>query len=151
MYVAQANDNTVSVIDGAACSAKTSTGCAQRPPTVTVAGGPDGLGVDETTGTVFASNNSPGSTVSSASVSVIDGTTCNGNTTTGCGQSLPTALTGANPGFPAVDPATGTFYVPALGDKVLATINSATCNATVRTGGGRPLRPRRRVSTRSPS
>jgi YVTN family beta-propeller protein len=136
VYVGNMNDSTLSVIDGATCNGKTTTGCGQKPPTVTVAGGPDGLGVNEATDTVFASNNSPGSTASAASVSVINGATCNATVKTGCGQKPPIALTGANPGFPAVDPATDTVYVPALGDNAVAIINSATCNATVKTGCG---------------
>lgn len=136
VYVGNTNDSTLSVIDGATCNGKTAAGCGQQPPTVTVAGGPDGLGINEATDTVFASNNSPGSTASAASVSVIDGATCNAAVKTGCGQKPPIALTGANPGFPAVDPATGTVYVPALGDNAVAIINSATCNATLKTGCG---------------
>jgi YVTN family beta-propeller protein len=136
VYVGNANAATVSVIDGATCNGKITSGCGQRPPTVTVAGGPDGLGINQATDTVFASNNSAGTTASLASVSVIDGATCNATVTTGCGQRPPVALTGANPGAAAVDQATNTAYVPALGDNAVAVINGATCNATIRTGCG---------------
>jgi YVTN family beta-propeller protein len=136
VYVGNANASTVSVIDGATCNGKTTSGCGQRPPTVTVAGGPDGLGVNQTTDTVFASNNTAGTTASLASVSVINGATCNATVTTGCGQRPPVALTGANPGAAAVDQATNTAYVPALGDNAVAVINGATCNATITTGCG---------------
>ena len=136
VYVGNANGNTVSVINGATCNGKITAGCGQPPPTVTVAGGPDGLGVNEATDTVFASNNTAGTTASLASVSVIDGATCNADITTGCGQQPPVALTGANPGAPAVDQATDTVYVPALGDDSVAIVNGATCNTTTRTGCG---------------
>jgi DNA-binding beta-propeller fold protein YncE len=69
-------------------------------------------------------------------VSVINGATCNATVTTGCGQRPPVALTGANPGSAAVDQATNTAYVPALGDNAVAVINGATCNANFTTGCG---------------
>ena len=136
VYVGNANSNTVSVINAATCNGHRHSGCGQTPPTLTIAGGPDGLAVNEATDTVFAANNSPGSTASSATVSVINGATCNAKTTAGCGQHPPVALTGANPGPPAVDQATDTVYVPALGDNAVAIVNGATCDTTARTGCG---------------
>src|SRR5215471_13515712 len=78
-----------------------------------------GLAINQATDTVLASNNSAGTTASLASVSVINGATCNATTTTGCGQHPPVALTGANASAAAVDPGTDTAYVPAFGDNTV--------------------------------
>jgi DNA-binding beta-propeller fold protein YncE len=46
-----------------------------------------------------------------ASVSVIDGATCNGSDVTGCGRASPKLAVGDYPGEIAIDPAVGTAYV----------------------------------------
>ena len=74
IYVTNANDNNVSVIDGASCNAEVTTGCNRTPPTVAVGGQPVDVSVDESTDTVYVANwgNGAGTTVS-----VIDGAICN--------------------------------------------------------------------------
>ena len=138
VYVGNGNEPTVSVLNGASCNATDTAGCRPDPITINVPGGPDGLAVNEKTETLFVANNGPGnSTARVNTVSVINAATCNARNTSGCGQSAPTVLTGANPGGNAVDEATDTLYVATF-DNTLQVINGATCNAAVRTGCGQP-------------
>ena len=130
VYVANANDNTVSVIDGATCNATVTSGCGQTPPTVPVGTGPDGVAVDQATNTVYVANGGANT------VSVINGATCNATVTSGCGQTPPTISVGNNPLGVAVDQATNTVYVTNFGANTVSVINGATCNATVTSGCG---------------
>ncbi len=135
VYVANSNDNTVSVIDGATCNATDHSGCGQTPPTVLVGNGSDKLAVDQATNTIYVSNSGDNT------VSVIDGVACNASNHSGCGQSAPTVSVGNGPGAIVVNQATHTVYVangfftgtPAT---TVSVIDSATCNARVTTGCG---------------
>jgi YVTN family beta-propeller protein len=72
IYVGSFDDNTVSVINGATCNGTDNSGCGQSPPTVAVGAFPDGLAVDEATNTIYVANGGDNT------VSVIDGSSCNG-------------------------------------------------------------------------
>ena len=56
VYVANVNDSTVSVINGATCNATHTSGCATTPPTVQVGAGAFNVAVDNSLHTVFAVN-----------------------------------------------------------------------------------------------
>jgi DNA-binding beta-propeller fold protein YncE len=156
--VANLNDNSVSVIDGAICNTTVTAGCGQTPATVPVGSGPDSVAVDQVTDTVYVANSNNGA--SHGSVSVINGATCNATVTTGCGRPPATVPVGSGPDGVAVDQATDTVYVANFGDEnfgsdtvdahgTVSVINGATCNASVRSGcrqspatmvtGGAPL------------
>jgi YVTN family beta-propeller protein len=130
--------DSISVIDGATCNASVDTGCAQVPEEIALGNdpddgvGPDGVAVDEATDTIYVAN------AGDNTVSVIDGATCNGMVSSGCGQVPPAVPLGGNasPQVPAVDEATDTVYVPDNGDGMVSVIDGATCNSTVRTGCG---------------
>jgi DNA-binding beta-propeller fold protein YncE len=135
---------TVSVFNGATCNATTSSGCAQAPHSATVGFNAAGLAVNAATDTIYVTNfdqqNTP---FSGNTVSVIDGTTCNATTSTGCGQPPHTITVGpafTTPNAVAIDPATDTIYVANLhnGEQAgtVSVINGATCNATTSTGCG---------------
>jgi len=68
-------------------------------------------------------------------VSVIDGSTCNGKVTSGCGQNQVSVSAGApTTEFSlgraiAVDQATHIVYVPVIGDSDVAIINGNACHA----------------------
>ena len=128
IYVANAGDNTVSVISGATCNARVTAGCGQTPPTVKVGAFPVLLAVDQATHTIYVAN------AEDNTVSVIDGTTCNGTNSSGCGQTPPTVAVGSVPEGVAVSQATKTIYVGNGGDDTVSVINGATCNATVTSG-----------------
>lgn len=124
VYVANGNTDTVSVIDGATCNAKVTSGCGKTPPTVKVGSGPDGLGVDQKTDTIYATN------FNDDSVSVINGATCNAGVTSGCGQKPATVAVGGPTDGAVVDEASHTVYVIYATQDLgaVAMINSATCN-----------------------
>ena len=135
VYVANSNDNTVSVIDGATCNATDHSGCGQTPPTVSVGNGSDKVAVDQATNTVYASNSGDNT------VSVIDGITCNATNHSGCGQHPPTVSVGIGPGAIAVNQATHSVYVAngfftGTPSTSVSVIDGATCNASVTTGCG---------------
>jgi DNA-binding beta-propeller fold protein YncE len=96
---------TVSVINGAICNGQNTSGCGQTPGTVEVGFGAEDVAIDRTTHKVYVTN------IEDASVSVIDGATCNGSNITGCNQTPPKLAVGDYPGAIAVDPAIGTGYV----------------------------------------
>jgi YVTN family beta-propeller protein len=141
VYVANAGDNTVSVINGATCNASDTAGCGQKPATVAVGAFGDAVAVDPVTNTVFVTNQAarPGT------VSVIDGNSCNGSHPQGCAhQPLATVTVGGGPSGIAVNPVTGTVYVANTGQtpnnkpvphgNTLSLIDAATCHAANTSG-----------------
>ncbi len=136
IYVTNANDNNVSVIDGASCNAEVTTGCNRTPPTVAVGGQPVDVSVDESTDTVYVANwgNGAGTTVS-----VIDGAICNARITSGCGRKPASITIGRGPAGVVVDPATDTVYagtVAPSGAEAVSVIDGAACNARITSGCG---------------
>jgi DNA-binding beta-propeller fold protein YncE len=134
VYVANRDDNTVSVIDTLHCNAHDSSGCGQTPATISVGAGPRSVGIVFATNTVFVGNRDD------LTVSVIDGSTCNGGDTTGCGQMPPAVLIGAFPGTAgiglnllgrsiAIDSRKHIIYIPNIGDSDVATLDADTCRA----------------------
>jgi YVTN family beta-propeller protein len=141
VYVANALDGTVSVIDGATCNATDSSGCGQKPATVSVGAFGDAVAVDPVTNTVFVTNQDtrPGT------VSVIDGNSCNGTHPSGCaGQPFVTVSVGGGPSGIDFDPKTNTIYVangpldsngnPVPHGNTLSVINGATCHPSDKAG-----------------
>jgi YVTN family beta-propeller protein len=135
VYVTDGGSGTVSVINAATCNAADTSGCGQKPATVTVGAGPTGLAVDPATDTIYVANNGLG--VNSRTVSVINGTTCNAADTSGCGQKPATVLVGRAPFYAAFDAINKTVYVTDIGGNSVSMINARTCNATVTAGCGR--------------
>ena len=134
LYVANTDDDTVSVIDTLHCNATDSSGCGQTPATIAVGAGPRSVGIVFATNTVFVGNRDD------LTVSVIDGSTCNGGDTTGCGQTPPAVLLGAFPGTGgngnnilgrsiAIDATKHIIYIPNIGDSDVATLDADTCRA----------------------
>jgi DNA-binding beta-propeller fold protein YncE len=96
---------TVSIINGATCNGQNATGCGQTPATAPVGFGALGVAVDPATDKVYVAS------ISDASVSVINGATCNGHNTTGCSRAPRKVAVGEYPGTIALDPTTATGYV----------------------------------------
>jgi DNA-binding beta-propeller fold protein YncE len=123
LYVTNADDNTVSVIDGASCNALVSAGCAQTPATIQVGAQPDGIGADAANHTVYVANFRDGS------VSLIDSATCNGHDHDGCPPgAAPTVAVGDSAVDVDFNPRTHTVYVGTLSG--LTAFDERTCNAT---------------------
>ena len=137
VYVANNNDGTVSVINGARCNASVTTGCGSIPPTVTTGANPQFVAVDPSSGTVFAVNQGDNT------LSAINTRTCNGTATSGCQhrapneQAAPNQDPGYNP-FPnalALVPQTGSAYVVNVGGaNVLSVVSVSRCDATATAG-----------------
>jgi len=128
LYVANADDNDVSVIATTRCNAFVAAGCGVSWPTVAVGSFPTGLAVEQKTDTVYAAN------LGDNTVSVINGATCNAATRSGCAQS-PLAI--ADEGGPVgvtVDDDNDTAYVANVGDGSVSMINTATCNGIQQSG-----------------
>jgi DNA-binding beta-propeller fold protein YncE len=134
IYVANSNSNTVSVINGATCNAQRTSGCSHPPPAVRVGNNPVDVAVNQATDTVYVANwgNGAGTTVS-----VIDGQTCNGQVTSGCGQIPATMTIGTGPAGVVVDQSTDTIYAGTVapnGAEAVSVIDGAACNATTTSG-----------------
>ncbi|MGA2011482.1 MAG: YncE family protein [Solirubrobacteraceae bacterium] len=87
IYTANAQDfdypGTVSVINGAVCNAGDQDGCGQSAATAPVGFGPLNLWVDQAHNQIWVENNLD------TSVSIIDGTACNGQHETACARQWP--------------------------------------------------------------
>ncbi|MGA8679371.1 MAG: beta-propeller fold lactonase family protein [Acidimicrobiales bacterium] len=129
LYVANAGDNTMSVVNTATCNSVVTSGCGQSPPAVVVGSGPDGVAVDQQTDTIYVANSGDNT------VSVIDGASCNATDTSDCTPTAPVTV-GDGPAILAVDQATDTVYVPNLYDNTVSVIDGAKCNATVTSSCG---------------
>jgi YVTN family beta-propeller protein len=136
IYVVNSADGTVSVINGATCNAQNTSGCSHQLPTVKVGSNPVDVSLDQATDTVYVANwgNGTGTTVS-----VIDGRTCNGQVTSGCGQIPATVTIGTAPAGVIVDESADTVYAATVapsGAEAVWVIDGATCNATTASGCG---------------
>jgi DNA-binding beta-propeller fold protein YncE len=132
--------NSVYVINGATCDATNTTGCGQTPATVTLSPNPPigsnplGIAVDQATNTIYTANIADGE--HPGTVSVINGATCNGQDTSGCGQTPATAPAGFGANGIAIDHTTRRVYVTNIEDASVSVINGATCNGSDTTGCG---------------
>ena len=133
VYAANNNDGTVSVINGAQCNARVTSGCGRTPPAVTTGANPQFVAVDQSSGTVFVMNQGDNT------LSAINTRICNGTVTSGCQhvapseQASPNQDPGYNP-FPnavALVPQTGSAYVVNVGGaNVLSVASISRCNAS---------------------
>ena len=134
IYITNAADDTVSVINGATCNASEHSGCDQRPVTVPVGTFDNAVVVDPLTNMVFVTDQdaSPGS------VSVIDGNACTGAHPSGCThQPMTSVRVGGGASGVGVNPATDTIYVTNTGQdsnnqpvpdgNTVSVINGASC------------------------
>jgi DNA-binding beta-propeller fold protein YncE len=85
---------------------------------------PFGLAVNQATNTIYVANNNDGD--GPASLSVIDGATCDGTKTSGCGATWP-ALPGIGraPTGAVFDPSTHTVYTTNFSDAAVSVVNVA--------------------------
>ena len=130
--VAPSGAEAVSVIDGAACNATTTSGCRRKPPSVTVGKGSAkynvAFAIDPATGTLYVAN------WADNTLSMIDKTSCNATVTSGCAQPSHAVRVGGGPDGVAIDSATHTVYVANVTDDTVTVFDAATCNATAGSG-----------------
>jgi DNA-binding beta-propeller fold protein YncE len=118
----------VDVLDVSHCNAAATASCGAPVKSIADGLGPVGVDVDIATDTVYAANGA--NEVASNTVSVIDGTTCNATSSSGCGQTPATVTVGTSPQWDLVDQATNTVYVANALSGSVSLINGATCNGT---------------------
>lgn len=140
VYVANARDGSVSVINAANCNAKVRSGCHAIPAAPT-GGGVGFLVVDDSRHTVFALNQDDDT------LSAINTHTCSSKATSGCRKRVPNEQAtfnppyGYNPNQLALIPNTGTAYLVNVGgEPFLGAIRVTRCNAE-RTSGCRVEAP----------
>jgi DNA-binding beta-propeller fold protein YncE len=131
-FVNEFNGGSVSVINGARCNRRVTSGCGKTPPTVPTGIGTGFVAVDDALHTAFAVN------AGDDTLSAINTRTCDGRVTSGCArrprsqQAGPIAGPGFNP-FPgafALLPRLGTAYTLNVGGQAIASVVSISgCNA----------------------
>jgi YVTN family beta-propeller protein len=115
-------DDTVSIINGATCNAAVNSSCNQPQPVTAVGATPNDMAIDETTNTIYVANRA------SDTVSIIDGTHCQGSDASGCGQPWPVFNTDQEPQSLFFDPRTRTLYLGSDGEDVVSIIDTTHCN-----------------------
>ena len=143
VYVANNNDGTVSVIDGATCNATVTSGCGAKPPAVTTGAAPQFVADDPALHTLFTLNQVDNT------LSAINTRICNGPSPDGCPRTAParSAAPDQGPrylGYPntfVLAPSTDTAYLINVGGaSVLSAVSIASCNALT-SRGCRPSAP----------
>jgi DNA-binding beta-propeller fold protein YncE len=132
LYAVAANDK-LAVFNAATCNGIEHSGCGQTPATIKVGSFPEGVAVDPATDTVYVANNVDGGDAS-ASVSVINGATCNGTDHSGCGHVAATVTVPRGAFGLAVDQPADKIIVASFSDSSVSLINGKTCNAANTTG-----------------
>jgi len=139
---AAGSGDTVSVINGATCNAATQSGCRQSPATITVGTAPLGIAVNPTTNTVYVTAAGENAFTDGSglgdTVSVINGASCDGADTSGCGRSPAQVTVGAAPWGIAVDSSTNSIFVAnndaGDGPASLSVLHGATCDGADTSG-----------------
>jgi DNA-binding beta-propeller fold protein YncE len=121
------DEHTVYVLNGATCDATDHAGCGQKPATITVGRDPSASAVDPGTNTIYVTNHAGGDYA--ATVSVIDGATCDATHHGGCHHRPPTTSVGFGAIDLAVDPSRHRIYTANLHDTSVSEIDGVTCNA----------------------
>jgi DNA-binding beta-propeller fold protein YncE len=136
-YEGEAAANKVAVMDAATCNAEVTSGCGQKPASVTVAEGTELIALSTRNNTVYGAGFGP-----PGALSVINGATCNATDHAGCHHPAPTFGAGFEPNNIGVDDQTDTVYVPDWNDGdfpgTVSIINGATCNGTDVSGCAKP-------------
>lgn len=123
-------DDTISAINTTTCSATDGSGCTQQPPTSQVGQGPQAIGLDPATGTLYVAN------FVDNTVSVVDASDCDASNYRGCRDVPLSATVGASPTALAVDMGNNTVYVANQDAGTVSLVNAATCNVARRAGCG---------------
>jgi DNA-binding beta-propeller fold protein YncE len=118
--------HTVYVLNGATCDATDHAGCRQKPATITVGRDPSASAIDPGTNTIYVTNHAGGDYA--ATVSVINGATCDAAHHGGCHHRPPTTTVGFGAIDLAVDPSRHRIYTANLHDTSVSVIDGVTCN-----------------------
>jgi DNA-binding beta-propeller fold protein YncE len=133
------------VINGAMCSATVHAGCAHAVVAKAKVGfGPASVTVDDPHHTVYVANWADGDLP--GTVSVLNGTTCNGTHTGGCSKPVATVTVGRSPVAMALDARNRDLYVADASLAAVSIIDAARCNAT-NTSGCSKTAPEKQVGS----
>jgi DNA-binding beta-propeller fold protein YncE len=107
VYVTNAGDSpgTVSVINSATCNGTRTAGCRRHFPTMTTGISPGLIAADTRTGMLYVNSGN------SAAVTILNGSRCNAEVTSGCRAAGHQQAIGSGPQAIAVNPRTRTVYV----------------------------------------
>ena len=89
LYVANADSDTVSMVDTNHCNASTTSGCAKLPPPVPVGSSPRRIAIGDPSGTAYVVN------VLGNNVSLLSTQSCNATDAAGCPSANPAGTSGA--------------------------------------------------------
>ena len=105
---------------------------------IPVGHGPSAVAVDTGTDTIYVANgnNANGGNAGGDTVTVIDGRRCQARNASRCAGPWPTIAVGDLPSALTVDQATHTLYVAHGGSNTVSVVDTASCNARLRTGCG---------------
>ena len=132
-------DDQLLVVNGARCHASDHSGCASAVVSKARTGlDPLAVAVDDSTHTVYVANNADGDLP--GTVSVINGATCNGSKTTGCGGAKPAAAVGRSPVDVALATGTQDLYVADFSHAAVSIVDTSRCRAGHTSGCARPAR-----------
>lgn len=136
-YEGEGAANKVAVMDATTCNAEVTSGCDQKPASVTVADGTELLALSVRNDTVYGPGFGP-----PGALSVINGATCNATDHSRCHHPAPEFAAGFEPNNIGVDDHTDTVYVPDWNDGdvpgTVSIFNGATCNGRDLSGCGAP-------------
>src|SRR3954471_7373257 len=121
VYIANQDDNTVSVLDARHCNARDTSGCATTPPTIAIGAAAFSMAINPATHSVNVPH------ANDDAISVIDAAPGNGRAAAGCAKPLKTLAGGPGPLGIAVDASTDTVYVADSGGtgNTVAVLNGA--------------------------
>lgn len=123
VYVADVQDNRLSVIDTRACQAADTSGCAATMPTVAAGNSPRAVVIDPANQTLYVAD------VADNKVAILDASSCRAADTSGCGQKPAFAGVGDSPDAIAISPDDRTVYVGNLVDNTVSLIDPDACNS----------------------
>ena len=123
VYVANYDDGTVSVVDGARCNGTVTVGCGDVPALIPVAPGrAEVFVVDQVSRTLYVPSDR------SDLLSVVDTAHCRGGNTSGCDRPWPTLQTGGIRSD-RFDQRTRTLYTADFADDGLGVLDASMCSA----------------------
>ena len=130
--------SAMSVINGATCNGRVSSGCRRAPAQITIGRSPDGVIFDPANNSIYAVSVAPNLT---EALWVINAATCTAATISGCDpRRIPVTLGRGSNEFDvalAVDRASRTLYLANLASNTVSMIDISRCNATDTSGCSR--------------
>jgi DNA-binding beta-propeller fold protein YncE len=128
IYVANVGSNTISVVDGRRCNARTTAGCRRPGIDVPLGPAPFTLALNEATNSLYVT------VLGAPTVSILDLRDCRAAELRGCLKPPVTIDVGETPGGIAINRRTNTIYVTGQVSNDVSVIDGNTCNAHVTRG-----------------